>query len=140
MSSDHNLTFVPYFAADGVVTMDALWRGEESVVQGEYDIVMFLAPFNNPNVENLAQWERNGKSLIAQKLVQVIVAGDALIRLFSGGDAKIKWRPDVDELKSMGSAFEPRWREFFQDRPDKAVAIFSTFAGYMREYLLNIEY
>ncbi|KAG1725806.1 GMC oxidoreductase-domain-containing protein [Suillus paluster] len=96
--SDHNGAFVPYFAADEVVTMDPLWRGEESVVQ-----------------DNLEQWKSNGKSLIAQ----------------NGSDAKIKWRPDDDELKAMGPAFQSRWKEFFQDRPDKAVAIFTIFSGYL---------
>ncbi|KAG1746079.1 GMC oxidoreductase-domain-containing protein [Suillus lakei] len=95
--NDHNAAFVPYYVADGAVTMDALWRGEESVVQ-----------------ENLAQWNIDGKSLIAQ----------------NGGDAKIKWRPDIEELEAMGPAFQPRWKEFFQDRPDKAVAIFAIFSGY----------
>ncbi|OJA19391.1 hypothetical protein AZE42_12615, partial [Rhizopogon vesiculosus] len=95
---DHNGGFVPYIAADEVVTMDPLWRREESIIQ-----------------ENLAQWEHNGKSLIAQ----------------NGNDAIIKWRPDDDELKSMDSAFEARWKEFFQDRPDKAVAIFAILGGYV---------
>ncbi|KAG0708307.1 GMC oxidoreductase-domain-containing protein [Suillus ampliporus] len=93
---DHNGGFLPYLVADEVVTMDRLWRGEESVVQ-----------------ENLAQWNSNGKSLIAQ----------------NGLDSKIKWRPDDEELKAMGSAFQPRWKEFFQDRPDKAVAIFCAIVG-----------
>jgi hypothetical protein len=31
----------------------------------------------------------------------------------------------------MGPAFEARWKEFFQGRPDKAVAIWCTFAGYV---------
>ncbi|KAG2367035.1 alcohol oxidase-like protein [Suillus spraguei] len=53
----------------------------------------------------LAQWTSNGKSLIAS----------------NGIDVKIKWRPDDDELKAMGSAFQPRWHEFFRDRPDKYV-------------------
>ncbi|KAG1730544.1 GMC oxidoreductase-domain-containing protein [Suillus paluster] len=95
---DHNAVLVPYFVADGAVTMDSLWRGEESVVKGA-----------------LAQWNRNGRSLIAS----------------NGVDAKIKWRPDGDELKAMGLAFQPRWKEFFQDRADKAVAIFSLIAGYV---------
>ncbi|KAG1768033.1 GMC oxidoreductase-domain-containing protein [Suillus placidus] len=95
---DHNGCFVPYFAADGAVTLDPLWRGEGSVVQ-----------------ESLAQWKSNGKSLIAQ----------------NGCDAKIKWRPDEDELRAMGSAFQTPWKEFFQDRPDKAVAIFALCAGYV---------
>jgi alcohol oxidase len=64
--------------------------------------------------ENLAQWKINGNSLVAQ----------------NGSDAKIKWRPDDDELKAMGSAFQPRWKEFFQDRPDKAVAILAISEGY----------
>ncbi|OJA18406.1 hypothetical protein AZE42_06390 [Rhizopogon vesiculosus] len=70
----HQGAFAAYNIADNVVTMDPLWRGEESAVQ-----------------------------------------------------AKIKWRPNDDELKAMGSAFQPRWEEFFQDRPDKAVAIFAMF-------------
>ncbi|KAG1724637.1 GMC oxidoreductase-domain-containing protein [Suillus paluster] len=94
---DHDGAFIPYFAADGVDTLDPLWRGEENVIQ-----------------ENLAEWEINGKSLVAQ----------------NGSDAKIKWRPDDDELKAMGPVFQQRWKEFFQDRPDKAVAIFAIFAGY----------
>ncbi|KAG2113898.1 GMC oxidoreductase-domain-containing protein [Suillus discolor] len=64
--------------------------------------------------ESLAEWNSSGKSLIAQ----------------NGLDSKIKWRPDDEELKAMDPAFQPRWKEFFQDRPDKAVAIFSAFAGY----------
>jgi alcohol oxidase len=66
--------------------------------------------------ESLAEWNSSGKSLIAQ----------------NGLDSKIKWRPDDEELKAMGPAFQPRWKEFFQDRPDKAVAIFSAFAGYVQ--------
>ncbi|KAG2117113.1 GMC oxidoreductase-domain-containing protein [Suillus discolor] len=95
---DHNLVFTPYFAAEGTVTMDPLYLGEES------DVVV---------QKNLAQWKIDGKSLIAQ----------------NSSDAKIKWRPDDDELKAMGSAFQPRWKEFFQDRPDKPVALFSLCAG-----------
>jgi alcohol oxidase len=83
-------------AADEVVTLDALWRGE-SIPQ-----------------ESLTQWNSNGKSLIAQ----------------NGLDSKIKWRPDHEELKAMDPVFQPRWKEFFQDRPDKAVAIFAAIAGY----------
>jgi alcohol oxidase len=93
---DHNVIFVPYLAADEVVTLDALWRGE-SIPQ-----------------ESLTQWNSNGKSLIAQ----------------NGLDSKIKWRPDHEELKAMDPVFQPRWKEFFQDRPDKAVAIFAAIAGY----------
>ncbi|KAG2755339.1 GMC oxidoreductase [Suillus brevipes Sb2] len=63
--------------------------------------------------ESLAEWNSSGKSLIAQ----------------NGLDSKIKWRPDDEELKAMDPAFQSRWEEFFQDRPDKAVAIFAAFAG-----------
>ncbi|KAG2072312.1 alcohol oxidase-like protein [Suillus decipiens] len=98
---DHNLTIVPYLAADEAVTMDAIWRGE-SILQ-----------------ESLAQWNTGGKSLIAQ----------------NGMDSKIKWRPDDEELKAMDSAFQPRWKEFFQDRPDKAVAIFTAFSAPLSDNL-----
>ncbi|KAG1825239.1 GMC oxidoreductase-domain-containing protein [Suillus variegatus] len=96
---DHNLVFVPYLTADEAVTMDALWRGDTL--------------HNHSNAESLAEWNSSGKSLIAQ----------------NGLDAKIKWRPDDEELKAMDPAFQPRWKEFFQDRPDKAVAIFCIIAG-----------
>lgn len=65
--------------------------------------------------EHLARWKSNRKSLIAQ----------------NGNDAKIKWRPDDEELKAMGPTFEPRWKEFFQDNPERAVAILTVFAGYL---------
>jgi hypothetical protein len=68
---------IPYFAADGAVTMDPLWRGEESTIQGTHVLVMPLAPSNYSNVENLTQWESDGKSLIAQKLelIEIAVGG-----------------------------------------------------------------
>ncbi|KAG2090360.1 GMC oxidoreductase-domain-containing protein [Suillus discolor] len=101
---DHNMVLVPYLAADEVVTMDALWRGE-SILQ-----------------ESLAKWTSSGKSLIAQ----------------NGLDSKIKWRPDDEELKAMGPVFQPRWKEFFQDRSDKAVAIFAAIAGWLSRPLSSI--
>ncbi|KAG1850807.1 GMC oxidoreductase-domain-containing protein [Suillus subalutaceus] len=88
--TDHDVVLVPYLAADEAVTMDPLWRGEESVTKNA-----------------LAQWTSNGKSLIAS----------------NGVDAKIKWRPDGDELKAMGSAF--------QTAMEQCVAIFSLIAGYI---------
>ncbi|KAG1799818.1 GMC oxidoreductase-domain-containing protein [Suillus plorans] len=59
-----------------------------------------------------------GNSILQESLAQ------------NGIDSKIKWRPDDEELKAMSPAFQPRWKEFFQDRPDKAVAVFSPFAQY----------
>ncbi|KAJ8591710.1 alcohol oxidase [Rhizopogon salebrosus TDB-379] len=72
--------------------------------------------------DSLNQWESNGKSLVAQ----------------NGSDVKIKWRPDDDELKAMGSGFEARWEGFFQRRPDKAVAIFTLFSGYSAASRYNL--
>ncbi|KAG1903383.1 GMC oxidoreductase-domain-containing protein [Suillus fuscotomentosus] len=112
---DHNLVFVSYLAADEAVTMDPLWRGD-SILQGKHTLTTIAALYNYPNVESLAQWNSSGKSLIAQ----------------NGLDSKIKWRPDDEELKAMDPAFQPRWKEFFQDRLDKAVAIFAIFSGYVQ--------
>ncbi|KAG1843229.1 hypothetical protein C8R48DRAFT_785654 [Suillus tomentosus] len=74
---------------------------------------LYLEEENDVAQKNLAQWKIDGKSLVAQ----------------NSSDAKIKWRPDDDELKATGSAFQPRWKEFFQDRPDKPVALLSLCAG-----------
>jgi len=79
MFSDHNLVFVPYFAADGAVTIDPLLRREESAVQGGHVLFIFLAPINYPTVEHLAKWKIDGKSLVAQKLVRVTVGSIVLI-------------------------------------------------------------
>ncbi|KAG1847110.1 GMC oxidoreductase-domain-containing protein [Suillus tomentosus] len=96
--TDHDAVLVPYLAADEAITMDPLWRGEESATK-----------------DALAQWTANGTSLVAS----------------NGVDAKIKWRPDAEELKAMGPAFHERWNGFFRDHPDKCVAIFSLIAGYL---------
>ncbi|KAG2043133.1 GMC oxidoreductase-domain-containing protein [Suillus americanus] len=79
--------------------------------------VITNAPWRGESIiqDSLAQRNSSGKSLIAQ----------------NGINSKIKWRPDDEELKAIGPAFQPRWKEFFQDRPDKAVAIFAPFARYI---------
>jgi hypothetical protein len=46
----------------------------------------------------------------------------------SGGDAKIKWRHNLEELEVTGPAFQPRWMEFFLNHLDKAIAISSIFS------------
>ncbi|KAG0700761.1 GMC oxidoreductase-domain-containing protein [Suillus ampliporus] len=119
---DHNSAFATYFSADDIVTMDPLWSGDGSVVQGKHALAVFQIPLKHPNAEELAQWKIDSKSFIAQ----------------NGSDAKIKWRPDEEELKTMGPAFQPRWNEFFRDHPDRAVAIFIIFAGNSGEPILPI--
>jgi hypothetical protein len=42
---DHDVVLVPYLAADEVVTMDPLWRGEESATKGEHGLTICSAPF-----------------------------------------------------------------------------------------------
>jgi hypothetical protein len=58
--------------------MDGLWRGE-SILHGKHGLAIIPAIYNYPNVESLAQWNSGGKSLIAQKLVEVITVGIVLI-------------------------------------------------------------
>lgn len=55
--------------------MDAHWRGEGSV--GKYVLVSSV-PFDYADAESLARWNNKEKSIIAQKLVQFIAAGDVL--------------------------------------------------------------
>jgi alcohol oxidase len=110
--------------------MDPLWREKESAIQGRRVFHHIPnAPFNYPNTESLAQWKSNGKSLIAQKSAQFIAAGDVLMSIAVAAMPKLSWQPDGDELRTMGSAFQIPWKEFFQNRPDKAVAIFAICAG-----------
>ena len=47
----------------------------------------------------------------------------------SGADAAFKKRPTPEELKTMGPAFEKRWKEFFEAFPDKPVVVGSPMAG-----------
>ncbi|KAG1874709.1 GMC oxidoreductase-domain-containing protein [Suillus subalutaceus] len=81
------------------------------------EVVITDAPWPGESIiqDSLAQRNSSGKSLIAQ----------------NGINSKIKWRPDDEELKAIGPAFQSRWKEFFQDRSDKAVAIFAPFARYI---------
>ncbi|KAG1799816.1 GMC oxidoreductase-domain-containing protein [Suillus plorans] len=81
------------------------------------EIITTDAPSRGESIlqENLAQRKGSSKSLMAQ----------------NGINSKIKWRPDDEELKAMDPAFQLRWKEFFQDKPDKAVAIFAPFARYL---------
>jgi hypothetical protein len=51
---DYNAAFVPYYVADEVVTMDALWCQEESVIQGNVFLVGSQHTFIHLNAENLA--------------------------------------------------------------------------------------
>ncbi|KAG2137938.1 GMC oxidoreductase-domain-containing protein [Suillus clintonianus] len=67
---------------------------------------------------------RGEKSVMQDSLAQWKINGN-------GCDAKIKWRPDDDELRAMGSGFQATWKEFFEDRPDKAVSILAPCAGFV---------
>jgi hypothetical protein len=59
--------------------MDSLWRGDEGAVQGKRVLASYVPTHPNyPNEDSLNQWESNGKSLVAQKLVQAITADDVL--------------------------------------------------------------
>jgi hypothetical protein len=47
---DHNVVFVPYFAADEAITMDTLWRGKESVLQGKHVLVILRVPLTTQEI------------------------------------------------------------------------------------------
>ncbi|KAG2072309.1 alcohol oxidase [Suillus decipiens] len=103
--ADHTNGRAPYLAADQAVTMDVVSCGE-SILRGKHVSTITPALHHHPYAGSPAQWNSSG--MLSQ----------------SGLNSKIKWRPDDEELKAMGPAFQPRWKEFFQDRPDKAVAMY----------------
>lgn len=55
----------------------------------------------------------------------------------SGLDAGIKLRPNVDELKAIGPAFDARWKEFFVPAPDKPVMWLGPIALFVISYQLS---
>jgi alcohol oxidase len=60
------------------------------------------------------EWERYGTGKIAH----------------NGIEAVVKVRPTQAELASTGSALQSRWKSFFQNRPDKPLAIIVPLSGF----------
>ncbi|TFK36631.1 alcohol oxidase-like protein [Crucibulum laeve] len=52
----------------------------------------------------------------------------------NGLDAGIKMRPNEEDLKILGPAFEERWKTFFADAPDKPVVWIGTVSGYLGDH------
>lgn len=46
-------------------------------------------------------------------------------------DAGIKMRPNAEDLKELGPAFEPRWHEYFANSPDKPVIWVGPVSAYV---------
>ncbi|KAG6919177.1 hypothetical protein DXG01_008475 [Tephrocybe rancida] len=59
-------------------------------------------------------WVQDGKGLMAQNAL----------------DAGVKLRPNAEDLKELGPAFESRWKSYFENAPDKPVVWLGTFAAY----------
>ncbi|KAL0955055.1 hypothetical protein HGRIS_003973 [Hohenbuehelia grisea] len=49
-------------------------------------------------------------------------------------DAGIKLRPNTEDLKDLGPAFESRWNEYFADAPDKPVVWLGIASGHVKPY------
>ncbi|KAG5350045.1 hypothetical protein C0989_000483 [Termitomyces sp. Mn162] len=48
--------------------------------------------------------------------------------IHSGLDAGVKLRPNADDLKEIGPHFEPKWKTYFENAPDKPVTWLGPFA------------
>ncbi|RXW15040.1 hypothetical protein EST38_g10808 [Candolleomyces aberdarensis] len=64
---------------------------------------------------HIVQWKETGKGWMAR----------------NGVDAAFKMRPTAEELKTMGPAFEKRWKDFFEAFPDKPVMLGAPMAAYV---------
>ncbi|EGN91908.1 hypothetical protein SERLA73DRAFT_117989 [Serpula lacrymans var. lacrymans S7.3] len=63
----------------------------------------------------VAQWAGEGKGLMAH----------------NGMDAGIKIRPNAEDLKELGPAFEHRWKTYFANAPDKPVIWIGSVSCYL---------
>ncbi|KAG9316078.1 GMC oxidoreductase-domain-containing protein [Chiua virens] len=70
--------------------------------------------------EFLKEWEVSGKGKIA----------------YNGIEAMLKMRPTAAELASAGPALQLRWETFFQNRPDKPMAMIVPFSGFRLHHSL----
>ncbi|RXW15046.1 hypothetical protein EST38_g10804 [Candolleomyces aberdarensis] len=65
---------------------------------------------------DVQQWKESGKGWMAH----------------NGIDAGCKLRPSLEDVQTMGPAFEKRWKDFFESLPDKPVVFAGKFAGLLR--------
>ena len=77
----------------------------------------------------IEQWSKTGKGLLAHKYVIILRFG-RLSTMYSGADAGIKMRPDLEDLKDLGPEFKSRWQEFFVPAPDKPLLALGMLAGF----------
>ncbi|KAH7888381.1 GMC oxidoreductase-domain-containing protein [Phlebopus sp. FC_14] len=66
----------------------------------------------------LNEWEREGRGPIAH----------------NGLDALLKMRPNAAELEMTGPDFKARWESFFEDKPDKPLALVAPVAGFFGDH------
>jgi hypothetical protein len=69
---------------------------------------------------------------MAHKLSHHLTSYTTILTIFSicsGYDAGIKIRPNQEDLKEIGPAFEARWNSYFANAPDKPVMWIGTVAG-----------
>lgn len=53
-----------------------------------------------------------------------------LTMYLSAVDVGIKMRPTEQDLKELGPEFQPRWKEFFLNAPDKPIMWMGPMSGY----------
>ncbi|KAJ6552921.1 GMC oxidoreductase-domain-containing protein [Mycena capillaripes] len=108
---DHTMGLVPYYAPETTVTLTTLVVDKEAAA-GKFEDI---AVANTDTVQAYeTEWLTTGKGLMAS----------------NGFDAGIRIRPNAEDLKELGPAFQKRWDEFFSKAPDKPIAWIGTCGCY----------
>lgn len=111
-------------ASEESVTLDGIMVGnedEKSMCSCFYDYAP-ISQFIGAEWED--KWEKEGNGMMATKYVTFVLDIQKMQTansLSSGLDAAIKYRPSEAEVKTIGPAFEKKWKDYYADHPDRAV-------------------
>ncbi|KAK7464324.1 hypothetical protein VKT23_006492 [Stygiomarasmius scandens] len=110
---DHDSVMVPYYADEAVETIDAYVEGDQEEIASKlishfhYILLKVLSGITK-------EWLETGQGKMQT----------------NGMDVAGKIRPTEDELREMGPEFQQRWKDYFENAPDKPVLWMGVLNGY----------
>lgn len=129
---DHYWISLPYVASDDAETLDVVFRGETAELER---MLLLHAAYTRLSLQRSSYLsvacKRKGTHGAKVRLLSNCRSIVVTQRFFpcSGVDAGIKIRPNSQDLKEIGPAFDARWKTYFADALDKPVAWIGTLAG-----------
>ena len=131
--ADHNILFIPFFAADEARTLDAVLRNDQSAVEGMSDATIRINDNDTLYLQLLLQNSRRpGKVPWLTSTLNASFSHSLLIvHGTSGLSAGIKWRPEPSELPGFGPEFKELWDAYLANAPDKPVLWMGVMSSYV---------